>query len=91
MKLIYSHDYDQSYNPSAPVVEVTVGKPFVIPSLKLIALVDSGSDSLIIPLRYLKLVGAVKEKRVWMRNVGGSRFAVDLYSVSLSFSQFWSI
>ncbi|MFN8495088.1 MAG: hypothetical protein U0350_46220 [Caldilineaceae bacterium] len=56
----YYFDYDIAYNPAMPVVEIVVGRVGSAPSLPLIALIDSGADSTIIPLRYLHQIGARK-------------------------------
>ncbi|MFN8493180.1 MAG: retroviral-like aspartic protease family protein [Caldilineaceae bacterium] len=85
---IYSYDYDSSYNPSAPVVEISIGPPLASPTLTLTALIDSGADTVIIPVYYLKQIGAYREQKAWIRNVAGSRALVDLYSISLRIGPF---
>ena len=86
--LVYSYDYDSSYTPSAPVVEIAIGPPLATPTLALTALVDSGADTVIIPVYLLKQIGARREQKAWIRNVAGARSLVDLYSISLHIGPF---
>lgn len=86
--MIYTYDYDTSFNPSMPIIEIKIGRSFVTPSLALVALIDSGADSVIIPLQQLRKIKARKERSVWMRTVTGTRSIVDLYSISLQVGPF---
>ena len=51
--IVHTYEYDISYIPAMPVVELVVGKASSAPVLSLKALVDSGSDGTIIPLEHL--------------------------------------
>ena len=51
--MIYSFDYDRTFSPSMPIVDVRIGSPEVEPSLPLTAIIDSGADATIIPIRIL--------------------------------------
>lgn len=86
--MIYTAEYDRSYNPSAPVVTINIGKPLSLPTLALTALIDSGADTVIIPVHQLKRIGAPREQKIWMHNVAGSRSLVDLYVISLHIGPF---
>ncbi|MEZ4657942.1 MAG: retroviral-like aspartic protease family protein [Caldilineaceae bacterium] len=86
--MIYSYEYDTSFTPSMPVVAIKVGRSLTLPTLMLTALVDSGADSAIIPVTYLRQIGARKEKTVWMRTVTGTRSVIDIYAVSLQLGPF---
>lgn len=86
--MIYTYAYDSSFTPSMPVVAIKIGRSLTMPALSLNALIDSGADSVIIPVLYLRQVRARKERTVWMRTVTGTRSIVDLYSVSLQFGPF---
>jgi hypothetical protein len=86
--MIYTYDYDTAYLPAMPVIEIKIGRALATPSLVLTALIDSGSDGVIIPLRQLRQIRARKERKAWLRTVGGVRSPVDLYSISLQFGPF---
>jgi hypothetical protein len=88
MKRVYSYDYDRSYNPSIPIVEIKIGQPWTTPLLPLTALVDSGADGSIIPLQYLRQVGARRERKSWITGITGVRTQIDIYTVALSFGPF---
>ena len=76
--IVHTYEYDISYIPAMPVVELVVGKASSVPVLSLKALVDSGSDGTIIPLEHLKQIGARKFQKRWMRTITGQRAQVDL-------------
>lgn len=86
--MIYTYDYDSDFTPSMPVVAIQVGRSLTPPTLRLTALIDSGADSVIIPLLYLRQIRARKERTVWMRTVTGERSVVDMYMISLQFGPF---
>jgi len=86
--MIYTYDYDTSFIPSMPVIEIKIGRALAPPTLLLHALIDSGADSVIIPLRYLRQIRARKERTVWMRTVTGTRSRIDMYAISLQFGPF---
>lgn len=88
MNQVYSYDYDRSYNPSIPIVEIKIGQSWTTPLLPLTALVDSGADVTIIPLRYLRQVGARRERKSWLTGVTDVRTQIDIYTVALSFGPF---
>ena len=88
MKRVYSYEYDRSYNPSIPIVEIKIGQPWTTPLLSLTALVDSGADGTMIPLRYLQQVGARRERKSWVTGVTGVRTQIDIYTVALNFGPF---
>ena len=80
--MIYSSAYDGSYpnGPAIPVVEITV-RPIgsSTAGVTVTALVDSGADATILPLRVLQNAGAEHVGRARMR-WGGERSKVyDVY------------
>ncbi|MCX6048300.1 MAG: retroviral-like aspartic protease family protein [Chloroflexi bacterium] len=81
--LVYINDYDTTYNPAMPIVEIKIGTVATLPTLDLKALVDSGSDGTIIPLTYLKQIGARKYQKKWIRTITGQRAQIDLYLISI--------
>lgn len=81
---MYTYDYDASYAPSLPVIEVEV-KPFAQKreSTQLMAMIDSGSDGTLVPLRVLRQMNARKTGQVAMRSITGARSIVDIYEVTI--------
>lgn len=77
-------DYDTSYVPSAPVVEIEIdGYDKEIGKQRLRVMIDSGADVTLIPLFILETVGATYKETRWMRGVTGERIEVDLYLTGL--------
>jgi hypothetical protein len=81
--MIYTRDYDTSYFPAMPVVEIVIRYAANAPEVSLIAVVDSGADATIIPRHYLRQVRARKGEKAWLRGTAASRMVVDRYWVSL--------
>ena len=81
--MLYTFEYDASYTPSMPVVEIQIGKSNATPHLILHAIVDSGADATVIPLRWLKQVQARQSEKAWMSTTTTARRLVNLYAVSL--------
>jgi hypothetical protein len=46
MNAVYTYDYDATYHPAMPVVDIEIGRATAETSLTLTALVDSGADAL---------------------------------------------
>jgi predicted aspartyl protease len=88
MSKVYTYDYDSIYDPAMPVVDIELGRAGGEPALKLTALVDSGADATIVPLRYLVQVNARRSRKKWMRGTAGGRILVDLYLISLKLGPF---
>ena len=86
--MIYTYEYDSSFIPAMPVVTIKIGRALTTPLLQLNALIDSGADSAIIPVAYLRQLRARKERTVWLRTVTGTRSIVDLYTIALQFGPF---
>jgi hypothetical protein len=81
--MVYTYEYDTDYDPAFPVVEVEIGRVGQPMKLTLFALIDYGADATIIPLRYLKQIGARKAGQRQMRAITGQSHEVDMYVVSL--------
>ncbi len=75
--------YDASYMPSAPVVKLKVHAER---ELELVALVDSGADATMIPIDFLRKIGAPYVKRQRMRGITGVSQPVNLYLVTIQIS-----
>ena len=82
--MILTFDYDTSYNPSAPVIEIGVGPSDGTPArIRVQALIDTGSDASMFPLSLLKQAGGRYIRRRAIRGVTGDRLAVNLYLVAI--------
>ena len=82
--MILTFDYDTSYNPSAPVVEIGIGpSDGTPPRVKVQALIDTGSDAFMFPLELLKRAGGRYVRRRMIRGVTGERLAANLYLVAI--------
>ncbi|MEM7532389.1 MAG: aspartyl protease family protein [Chloroflexota bacterium] len=77
-------DYDSSHDPSAPFVEIEInGYDPQKGTRTLWAMVDSGADATMIPLRTLKSIGAQYQERRFMSGVTSERTSVNIYNVSI--------
>lgn len=81
--LIHTHDYDSSYYPAMPVVVVELRRRAGSASIILKAIVDSGADATMVPLRYLRRLKVRKEHTRWLSGITGGRYEVDLYTVAV--------
>lgn len=84
MKSLYRADY----HPPIPALPIRLYSPvtdrFVGPEL---ALVDTGSDATLVPLRHLLAIGAEETAPGWLVTVTGERQAVALYFVDIYLEQ----
>jgi len=81
---VISFDYDKTYFPSAPVVEIEVdGYNDQLGRQTLWAMVDSGADATMIPIPILNAIGASYKESMWMRGTTGVRIEVDLHLVAI--------
>ena len=82
--MIYSCDYNSVYSPAMPVVEVTLENvESGIQGEKIIAIVDSGADSCILPITYLDAIGSESIRKTRMVGVTGMAVQVDLHLLIL--------
>lgn len=81
---MHTYEYDSTYTPSMPVVEVEVATFEQMASrFSLPALIDSGSDGSMLPIDILRQIKARRSGRVAMRTITGVRSFVDIYEVWL--------
>ncbi|MEI2607106.1 MAG: hypothetical protein V9G20_00585 [Candidatus Promineifilaceae bacterium] len=78
---VHLHDYDSHYHPAMPVIEIVLHRRAGEPGITIKAIVDSGSDGTIIPLRYLRSLKARKGRTRWLSTLDGLRQEIDLYGV----------
>lgn len=81
--MIQTFDYDIHYYPAMPVVEVEVKQVGQDGGERVVALVDSGADATLIPLKVLQQLKV--EQTGWsnMRGVSGISYRVPMYIVAL--------
>lgn len=80
---VYTYDYDFSYSPAAPVVQIEVGSSLSEQTHQLMAMVDSGSDATLLPTALLRQLRARRVDTRILRTVTGIRTSVSLYHVSV--------
>lgn len=81
--IVHSHEYDSSYDPAMPVIEIQIRRRANQPAITLTAIVDSGADATLIPLRYLRQLEARKGQTKWLSGTAGGRYEVDLYTLAV--------
>jgi hypothetical protein len=82
--MIYTFDYDISYFPAIPIVEVAISRIKDEPKVTLPAIVDSGADATILPIDYLNQVQTRKGDQAWLRGTAQQRIHVEMYWVWLT-------
>ena len=85
---IYTYEYDYTYSPSAPIVELEVGTQRSAESVILPALIDSGADATLLPKELLIRVAARPVDTRILRTVTGARSSVSIFSVWLHIGPF---
>ncbi len=84
--MIHLSHYNTTYQPSLPVVEITVGHSTQEQQqIVLKAMVDSGADGTMVPLRSLKHIGATQAGWTQLRAISGFSYRAPVYIVRLSF------
>lgn len=83
MTAVFTYNYSSDYHPSMPMVELTIGLPQGEMSITLPAIVDSGADATMVPIEYLRQLGARRSRKALMRWVTGEGALVDLYAVAI--------
>lgn len=83
MSTAFPYD-DDTYTPSAPIVEVKVFVPGKPRKERVIhALIDTGADNTIVPLTLLNALKAPYLETYRMRGITGTAQSVDLFGVSM--------
>ena len=82
--MVLTFDYDATYSPSAPVIEIGVGPSNGTPArLTVRAMVDTGSDASMFPLHLLQRAGGRYVRRRSIRGVTEDRLPVNLYLITV--------
>lgn len=72
------YPYDRSYDPPIPVCDVTLVVPTTHRRVELSAIVDTGADGTIVPIRYLRRIEARRAFEAGLRSQWGERRTVFL-------------
>ena len=87
--LVYTFDYDSDYaGPAMPVVELTVRHLLTDEHFICQAIIDSGADGTMVPLRDLNKIKARKVDARWMLGVSGLSYKVDVYEVAVQIGEY---
>lgn len=81
-------DYDTRRDPPAPVLPVRLGTPGEETSYSLIALVDTGADTTVIPLEVATRLRLPRVGEVAVRGVGGTRHRAAIHTVMVEVAGF---
>ena len=82
---MYQSEYDTSYDPAMPVVEIEISNlDEPSQSVKLLALVDSGADITFIPEKHLKAVKAESVRKGNVRGIWGNSQPADIYMIKMA-------
>lgn len=80
--MTYTYPYNEQYLPAFPVADIEIWAR-EDRSLAVTALLDSGSDATMIPIRFLQQVRARKGKRMRVHVLGNHSYMTDSYRISL--------
>jgi predicted aspartyl protease len=79
------HEYSSDYTPPMPICELYLGAPDDTPKHgPFVAILDTGSDATIVPVRYLDQIGAAPFRRRRVRSVWGDSRMIEIYVVSFA-------
>ena len=85
--IIHTHDYDSSYYPAMPMIELQIRRRAGQPPLVLKAIVDSGADATMIPLHHLRRLNVRKGQTKWLSGTAGGRYEVDMYTLAVQIGE----
>jgi hypothetical protein len=82
--MIYSHDYNSAYSSAMPVVEIALENVETgAQGEKITAIVDSGADSCILPIKYLTAIGSELIRKAQMIGITRGGLQVELHLLIL--------
>lgn len=85
--IVHTHDYDSSYYPAMPMIELQIRRRAGQPPLVLKAIVDSGADATMIPLHHLRRLDVRKGQTKWLSGTAGGRYEVDMYTLAVQIGE----
>ena len=81
------YPYDATYDPPIPTCDVALTAPSTGRRVTLTAIVDTGTDTTIVPVHYLHRIGARRSLEATLRSQWGEPRTVFLYLVNLRVSE----
>lgn len=75
--------YDQDFDPAAPACEVALSLVSTGQRVSLMAMIDTGADATIVPVRYLRQITTRRSLEATLRSQWGERRRVYLYLVDV--------
>jgi predicted aspartyl protease len=78
------YKYSKNFNPSAPVIEISISAPFSKVSISSAAIVDSGADITVIPERIIAQLKLRRVDSLLASGFGKGVMESSVYSVILS-------
>ncbi len=81
--MLHIQEYDSSYSPSMPVVDITLSNEAGDRYADLVAIVDSGADGSYMPLDVLRQLGCERVGYVTARGVSGIGMRMPLFGVGI--------
>src|SRR3989337_2474490 len=79
--------YDTLHDPSMPVCSVRLATILTGRHMELTAIIDTGADSTIVPIRHLQQIGARRAFEARLRSQWGEARTVFLYLVDLQLGE----
>jgi len=77
-----THLYNADYDPPIPVVNVRFSTPaWSLYTDSLQAIIDTGADGTLAPIKYLQAIEAIAEGQLGLRSQWGERRIVNMYLV----------
>lgn len=86
--IVHSHEYNTDFYPALPEIEIQVRRRVAEEAVMLTAIVDSGADATMMPMRVLQQLKARKLDTVWLQGVAGGRYQVDLYALAVQIGDY---
>lgn len=83
--MVYTYEYNTAYaGPAMPVIPLEIGSHIRTEEwLTVQALVDSGADATMIPVRYLRRLGAKPVNKRRVVDASGISYQVEVYVIAL--------
>ena len=76
--------YRQDIYPPVPVLEIRLSRPLASPQTEpLLAMIDTGSDSSLIPMRWIRQIKVPVFRSAFVRGMWGGRKAASIYAIDL--------
>lgn len=80
--------YNIDYDPPIPILRVRFSTPeWSLHTDTLLAIVDTGADGTLVPVKYLRAIDATVEGQSGLRSQWGERRTVNLYLVDLEVAE----